>query len=148
MPSSRPIAFCRPCFFCFAFNVKSPSLFSLALLGLCLPFAASADIHPWPQFRGPDGNGIASADDVPLRFSESENIAWKTSVPGKGWSSPVVTDKGKIWLSRKATIPDPWDQAAERYAVGSRHQGKVGIATGCRAFLPKAAPRRRRYLTR
>lgn len=36
-----------------------------------------------------------------------------------------IDEKGKIWLSRKATIPDPWDQAAEKYAVGSKHAGKV-----------------------
>ena len=104
--------------------MKSPSLFSLALLGLCLPFAASADIHPWPQFRGPDGNGIASADDVPLRFSESENIAWKTSVPGKGWSSPVVTDKGKIWLTTAIEVM-PTEEEREKMLTATGEDPKT-----------------------
>ncbi len=36
-----------------------------------------------------------------------------------------IDDKGKIWLSHKATIPDPWQQVAQKYAVGTRHAGKV-----------------------
>jgi small subunit ribosomal protein S1 len=36
-----------------------------------------------------------------------------------------VDDKGKVWLSRKATIADPWQAAAQKYSVGSRHTGKV-----------------------
>src|SRR5262249_7253947 len=32
-----------------------------------------------------------------------------------------IDDKGKIWLSRKATIPDPWQQVAQKYAQGTRH---------------------------
>ncbi|HEX3772524.1 MAG TPA: S1 RNA-binding domain-containing protein, partial [Polyangiaceae bacterium] len=36
-----------------------------------------------------------------------------------------IDDKGKIWLSHKATIPDPWQQVAKKYATGTRHTGKV-----------------------
>jgi small subunit ribosomal protein S1 len=36
-----------------------------------------------------------------------------------------IDDKGKIWLSHKATIPDPWQQVALKYATGTRHAGKV-----------------------
>jgi small subunit ribosomal protein S1 len=36
-----------------------------------------------------------------------------------------VDDRGKVWLSHKATIPDPWQQVAQKYAVGTRHAGKV-----------------------
>jgi small subunit ribosomal protein S1 len=36
-----------------------------------------------------------------------------------------IDDRGKIWLSRKATIPDPWQQVAQKYAQGTRHSGKV-----------------------
>jgi small subunit ribosomal protein S1 len=36
-----------------------------------------------------------------------------------------IDDKGKIWLSHKATIPDPWQQVAQKYATGTRHAGKV-----------------------
>ena len=36
-----------------------------------------------------------------------------------------VDDRGKVWLSRKATIPDPWQQVAQKYAQGTRHTGQV-----------------------
>jgi len=36
-----------------------------------------------------------------------------------------IDDKGKVWLSRKATIPDPWQEVARKYAQGTRHPGKV-----------------------
>src|SRR5206468_534088 len=36
-----------------------------------------------------------------------------------------VDEKGKIWLSRKAVVPDPWGAVAEKYAVGTRHHGKI-----------------------
>jgi small subunit ribosomal protein S1 len=36
-----------------------------------------------------------------------------------------VDDKGKVWLSHRATIPDPWQQVAKKYAAGTRHTGKV-----------------------
>lgn len=45
----------------------------------------------WPRFRGPEGNGIAAKDaQVPLEWSDTENLGWKTTMPGPGSSSPVV----------------------------------------------------------
>jgi len=61
------------------------------------PAAVRAETS-WPQFRGPDGQGHSRAVGVPLRWSEKENIVWKTPIVGRGWSSPVVED-GKIWLT-------------------------------------------------
>ena len=52
----------------------------------------------WPDFRGPALNGIADVDKVPTVWSEGENIAWKTALPGRAWSSPVVMDD-KIWVT-------------------------------------------------
>ena len=44
----------------------------------------------WPQFRGADSRGVASAAKLPDRWSATENVAWKTDIPGRGWSSPIV----------------------------------------------------------
>ena len=52
----------------------------------------------WPQFRGPTGQGHATERGLPLEWSESRNILWKSPVPGIGWSSPVVA-AGKVWLT-------------------------------------------------
>jgi outer membrane protein assembly factor BamB len=56
----------------------------------------------WPQFRGAQGDGTSTATGLPTVWNENENIRWKTAIPGKGYSSPVIiTDK--IWLT---TSPD------------------------------------------
>lgn len=44
----------------------------------------------WPQFRGPEARGVASGPNLPDRWSATENVAWKTDVPGRAWSSPIV----------------------------------------------------------
>jgi outer membrane protein assembly factor BamB len=53
---------------------------------------------PWPEFRGPRGNGQATVSRVPTAWSEGENVAWKTAIHDRGWSSPVV-GPGGIWLT-------------------------------------------------
>ena len=58
----------------------------------------------WPQFRGPGGQGDVGNVSLPLKWSESEGIKWKTALPGRGWSSPVIAD-GKIWLTAAVEIP-------------------------------------------
>lgn len=78
---------------------------TLLVGALCL-FASrpvSAQVAPsdqgesWRDYRGPSRTGCVEAD-VPLRWSEKENVTWKRAVPGSGWSSPVV-DGGKLWLT-------------------------------------------------
>lgn len=69
-------------------------LIGLLLLGATLPLGA----ENWPQFRGPTGQGHSSERGLPLEWSETRNIAWKTPVNGSGWSSPVVADS-RVWLT-------------------------------------------------
>lgn len=44
----------------------------------------------WPQFRGPQGLGVAPAADIAHEWSEGKNVEWKVSLPGQGWSQPIV----------------------------------------------------------
>lgn len=55
-------------------------------------------LSQWPQFRGPDGNGVTAATGLPLRWSETENVRWKTPIHGKGWSSPIVL-ADRLWMT-------------------------------------------------
>jgi len=52
----------------------------------------------WPQFRGPNGDGISDAVGLPTRWNEKENVKWKTPLHDKGWSSPVVWGD-QIWVT-------------------------------------------------
>jgi outer membrane protein assembly factor BamB len=52
----------------------------------------------WPQFRGPTGQGHSTERGLPIEWSESLNIRWKTPVRGRGWSSPVVSG-GRVWIT-------------------------------------------------
>ena len=64
----------------------------LLLLSFILPTLAFAKTPAWPDFRGPDQDGTVPEDyAIPLRWSETENIAWKTPISGRAWSTPVIT---------------------------------------------------------
>jgi outer membrane protein assembly factor BamB len=59
----------------------------------CLTASDSAWGENWMRFRGPTGQGISSEKKLPVTWSATENIKWKTSLPGKGWSSPIVFEE-------------------------------------------------------
>lgn len=52
----------------------------------------------WPQFRGPNGQGHSSASGLPTNWDETRNIIWKVRIPGKGFSSPVISGN-QIWIT-------------------------------------------------
>src|SRR3954447_9048504 len=78
----------------------------LLTLALCWFVTTSGAVLPgedWPQFRGPDGQGHSTERGLPVQWSETQNIAWKVPVPGRGWSSPVVVD-GRVWLTTATAV--------------------------------------------
>ncbi|MEO2197081.1 MAG: PQQ-binding-like beta-propeller repeat protein [bacterium] len=63
----------------------------LVVSSWCLLSVAAA--QEWPRFRGPDGAGIVTMPDdpaLPDTWSRTQNVVWRTDIPGVGWSSPVV----------------------------------------------------------
>ena len=72
-----------------------------AALALCTAFsagAASSATSEWAQFRGPYCNGISDAKNVPVTWSPEKGVAWNVEIPGKGWSSPVLSGD-RIYLT-------------------------------------------------
>jgi outer membrane protein assembly factor BamB len=63
---------------------------ALVAISLTLALTASPSAQNWPQFRGTRAGDVADDPRLPDTWSETENIAWKTEIPGAGWSSPVV----------------------------------------------------------
>jgi len=76
---------------------KPGAMLLLALLICGINSMANA-VEDWPEFRGPNGQGISMAKNVPIHWSGTSNVAWKTKIPGEGWSSPVLVS-GKIYLT-------------------------------------------------
>jgi len=52
----------------------------------------------WPEFRGPTGQGYSEEQGLLLTWSETQNVRWKTRIPGRGWSSPAILGD-RIWLT-------------------------------------------------
>ena len=67
----------------------------ILVLAICVRLSAD---DQWPEFLGPSHNNHAASATLPTRWSETENVKWKTALPGEGWSSPVVWDE-QIWLT-------------------------------------------------
>ena len=82
------------------------SIFSF-LAGLsCVLFLATGAVHgqdlAWPQFRGPDSNPVGTHAKLAERWSKTENVEWSQEIPGRGWSSPIVTG-GKVYVTTVTT---------------------------------------------
>ncbi len=87
------------------------SLQRFSLLSAATAVSAFGGDVLWPQFRGPHGNGHAQPPGspplgLPTEWSADKNIAWKTPIPGKGWSTPIVTAR-HIWVT--SATPDGHD---------------------------------------
>ena len=61
-------------------------------------FPSLSASNDWPWWRGPMRNGVAESQSVPTKFSETDNVEWKVSVPGRGHSSPTVVGN-RIFLT-------------------------------------------------
>ena len=70
----------------------------LLLLSVTCCLNVRTEAADWPQFRGPGGQGHSDAKNLPLTWSETENIAWKVPIAGLGWSSPSIQGD-QIWLT-------------------------------------------------
>jgi outer membrane protein assembly factor BamB len=70
----------------------TPSLTAVlvAIAAPLLLFPHDARAENWPRFRGPTGQGLSAERNLPVTWSTTENVAWKTEIPGESWSSPIV----------------------------------------------------------
>lgn len=75
---------------------------AIGLLGFMVASVSAGD---WAEFRGPTGQGHATASKLPTQWSSSKNVAWKTSIAGLGWSSPIVVGD-RIYLTTAVPTGD------------------------------------------
>lgn len=76
--------------------------------------AQAAPATDWRQFRGPDGQAISRSQGLPTHWSGTQNIVWKTELPGPGASSPIVLGD-RVYLT-----------CYSGYAVPGLPDGEVG----------------------
>ena len=120
---------------------------STLVLGVC-----RGDEEAWPQFRGPSGQGESASRQLPLTWDREHHIAWKTEIPGRGWSSPVVVDRRVFLTTAIKSGGDESDSDTEKGDVVSLQLVCLDEMTGDTLFrtVPKS-PRcrlRRRFIPR
>src|SRR5581483_3292257 len=101
--------------------MKLGRIAAILTLVLLAAEARAADDLNWPEFRGPRGDGVSTSTGLPLTWSETNHVKWKTAIKGRGWSSPVIWGK-QVWVS--SATPD----GHELYALCvDRETGKILI---------------------
>src|SRR5262245_27221916 len=89
--------------------------FTMPCILLC---ASLAHAENWPEFRGPSGQGIATANNLPSEWSSTKNVAGKQRVPGSGWSSPIIWDD-RIYLTSSVSA-DGGDQSLRALCLDAK----------------------------
>ncbi len=103
-------------------NIRWVSL-TLFVIASWSSISAQEQAH-WPQWRGPYFNGMARGD-APTSWSDTSNIKWKTSIPGRGFSTPVIWGD-RIFLTTAVPTGKPAPTAATSSAAPDANQRRVG----------------------
>jgi outer membrane protein assembly factor BamB len=72
------------------FRQRGMSTLPGGILVLLVIASSAMSADNWPQFRGSASLGIDDGNKIPDRWSATKNVAWKSDLPGRGWSSPIV----------------------------------------------------------
>src|SRR6476659_1483842 len=99
----------------------------LAYSLLFISFVVYAQHPAWPQFRGPESNPVGTHARLAERWSKTENVEWFQEIPGRGWSSPIVTG-GKVYITTvttdgKSQPPQTGTEYSNEYAAELQKQG-------------------------
>ena len=111
------------------------SVLTLALLFHAVP-ATAAD---WPEFRGPGGRGAAPAETIRTTWSETDGIAWRADLPGKGASSPIVVGDLVVVTASSGPQQDRLHVLAFDRATGGLRWQRTFWATGRTLCHPTSA---------
>ena len=95
--------------------------FLVLLLAACAQLPGQGAELEWPQFRGPEARGISENKNLPERWSATEHVEWRTEVPGRGWSSPIVSG-GKVFLTTVTSEGEVEEPKKGLYFGGERKE--------------------------
>jgi outer membrane protein assembly factor BamB len=91
----------------------------LTLIAGITNVTVAGDLEDWTQFRGPGAKGVSGNSDLPIQWSATENVAWKTDLPGRGWSSPVVAES-RVFLTTVVNSGESEEPKKGLYFGGDR----------------------------
>ena len=115
-------------------NNRNRSIFlnaaGLVCAMLLVSQTAFAQDIAWPQFRGPESNPVGTHARLAERWSKTENVEWSQEIPGRGWSSPIVTG-GKVYVTTvttegKSKSPQAGTEYSNEYVAELQKQGLSG----------------------
>lgn len=89
-------------------QIVKTALVMALLSGVTIPTSVFSDTKDWNEFRGPTGQGLSTAKNLPESWGPDKNIDWRAAIPGSGWSSPVLA-KGKVFLTAAIPQADSYD---------------------------------------
>lgn len=92
-----------------------------------LAFFLSIARADWPQWRGPGAQGHAEGENVAVEWSETKNVTWKTALPGRGWSSPVI-EGDRIWMTAAHETEASEEESKERLKANTGGQPVIVLA--------------------
>ena len=116
----------------------TPGIFALAFVLVGIQVSSAEN---WSRFRGPNGQGISSETNLPIKWSSEDNVLWKTPIPGKGWSSPIV-DGDHIFLTTATE-----DGVSCRMICVDQASGKVSWDTEVHRQVPGPMRKKNSYAT-
>ncbi len=93
----------------------------------------------WPQFRGPHSNSVSSDVQPPVTWSESENVAWKVELPGRGPASPIVVGDRVVVTCSSGVNQDRLHVLCFDARTGKREWERQFWATGRTLSHPSSA---------
>jgi outer membrane protein assembly factor BamB len=111
--------------------MKNPISFVPKATLICALLFVSISVHAqsleWPQFRGPESNPVGTHARLAERWSKTENVEWSQDIPGRGWSSPIVTG-GKVYITTvttdgKSKPPQIGTEYSNEYVAELQKQG-------------------------
>jgi outer membrane protein assembly factor BamB len=94
------------------------------LLVALFSFTTTARAEDWTEFRGPTGQGLYAGKNLPIEWSTTKNVAWKTKIPGHGWSSPILLD-GRVYLTTAVPITPAKPPAETTEKAKDKGKGKA-----------------------
>lgn len=118
-------------------------------IALALTIGGSVAAADWPQWRGPQGTGVTTETDLPVRWSATENVAWKAPLSGLGVSTPIVSGDRVFVTSQAGTgvrrtgnhprlVQDEDAAAAGERALGAAGSAPSGAASDRTFFIVEA----------